>query len=66
MDSVPLNDMEALLKFWEDKYTPAELVEHLDISMEDLLYILTDYIEENLDKYREDIETIYGYSQKEN
>ncbi len=57
--------MDALLTYWKDKYSPAELVEHMDISMDDLLFCLLDFIEENINDYREDIEEIYGYASDE-
>lgn len=56
--------MDALIKYWEDKYTPAELVEHLGISMDDLLFCLTDWCEEHLNDFREDVETIFGYGEQ--
>lgn len=53
--------LEALIKYWKDKYSPAELVEHIGISMDDLLYILEDWVEENLNDFKEDVELIFGY-----
>ena len=54
--------MDALYQYWKDKYSPAELIEHIDIDMDDLLFLLQDYVEENLDDYRADIEEIFGYA----
>ena len=53
--------MEALIKYWNDKFSPAELVEHINISMDDLLYILEDsgWVRTNFDDFREDFENIY-------
>jgi len=53
--------MEALIKYWNDKFSPAELVEHINITMDDLLYILEDsgWVHANLDDFREDFENIY-------
>lgn len=56
--------MEALRNYWNDKYTPAELVEHIGISMEDLLFCLEDYIDENLNQFKDDVEEIFGYSEE--
>jgi hypothetical protein len=54
--------MEALIKYWNDKFSPEELIEHIGISMEDLLYVLQDsgWVESNLNEFRTDCETIYG------
>ena len=53
--------MEALIKYWNDKFSPAELVEHINISMDDLLYILEDsgWVHANVDDFKEDFENIY-------
>jgi hypothetical protein len=53
--------MEALLKYWSDRFTPEELVEHIEISMQDLLWILEDsgWVRTNADNFKEDFERIY-------
>ena len=53
--------MEALIKYWNDKFTPEELVEHIGISMQDLLWILEDsgWVRNNFDEFKEDFEYIY-------
>lgn len=53
--------MEAILKYWSDRFTPEELIDHIGISMEDLLWILDEsgWVEANLDCFREDFEKIY-------
>lgn len=55
--------MDTLEQYWKDKFSPAELVEHIGISMEDLLFCIGDWVEENLDQFRDDIEEIYGYTE---
>lgn len=57
--------MEALIQYWKDRYTPEELVQHLNIPMDDLTYLLADWIRDNLDKFREDVEFIYGIGDDE-
>ena len=53
--------MEALIKYWGDKFTPEELVEHIGISMQDLLYILEEsgWARANIDDFEEDFKQIY-------
>ena len=53
--------MEALIKYWSDTYTPEELVEHIGISMQDLLYILEEsgWVRSNMDDFEEDFKQIY-------
>ena len=53
--------MDALIKYWGDRFTPEELVEHIGMSMQDLLWILKDtgWIRANMDNFREDFEKIY-------
>ena len=53
--------MEALIKYWGDKFSPEELVEHIGISMQDLLWILEDsgWVRVNFDSFKEDFEQIY-------
>jgi hypothetical protein len=53
--------MEALIKYWGDKFTPEELIEHIGISMQDLLYILEEsgWARCNIDDFKADFEQIY-------
>ena len=53
--------MEALIKYWGDRFTPEELVEHIGISLQDLLYILEEsgWVRCNMDEFQEDFEKIY-------
>ena len=53
--------MEALIKYWGDRFTPEELIEHIGISMQDLLYILEEsgWVRCNADDFQEDFENIY-------
>jgi len=53
-----LND---LMEYYRDRYDPAELVEHLDITIDDLLDALVGWFENNEDKVQEDLEHITGY-----
>lgn len=55
--------MDALLKYWTDKYSPSELIDHVGISMEDLQFCLMNWFEEHLDDFKEDVETIFGYGE---
>lgn len=51
--------MEALIKYYMDRFTPEELVEHIDIPMRDLTDCLYYWLSENREKFREDFELIY-------
>lgn len=51
--------MEALIKFYIDRFTPEELVEHIGISMEELTDCLFHWLADNRERFREDFETIY-------
>jgi hypothetical protein len=52
--------MDALKLYFKDKYTSTELVEHIDISMDDLLWILTDWLEEHTEDFQKDYEVIFN------
>ena len=54
---------DALTRHWKDKYTPEELVEHINISMDDLMFCLLDWIEEHTEDFQEDYENIFGYGE---
>jgi hypothetical protein len=52
--------MEALYKYFIDRYTPAELVEHIDVPMEVLVDALSNWLAENRENFQEDFEYIYA------
>ena len=55
--------IEDIRNILRDKYTPAELVEQLGISMEDLLYYLQEYFEDSASAHsliQEEYEELYG------
>lgn len=52
--------MEALFKYYIDRFTPTELVEHIDVPMEVLVDALSNWLSENRENFQEDFEFIYA------
>jgi hypothetical protein len=49
------------MEYYKDRYDPAELVEHLDISIEDLLDALVGWFDNNEDLLQDDLEIITNF-----
>jgi len=55
--------LSALMEYYKDCYDPAELVEHLDISIEDLLDALVGWFDNNEDLLQDDLEIITNFKE---
>ena len=56
-------DLSKLLEYYKDRYDPAELVEHLDMSIEDLLSCIESWLEEDHEVVQEDLEHITKFEE---
>jgi hypothetical protein len=63
-----IRELEALLRYYSDRFEPTELVEHLDIDIEDLLGCLEDWIKYKMNMenaFQEDLEHITTYGEED-